>query len=138
MDEEISTTSNGMASVSPLRTERRSTDAEVNEAMRPLLKACRGWGLRDWIDAPGLAVLGRYDRDDVGRLAAATIRAVHAGDRIGKPIRNPIGWAISKAARCETAVFAAPPPAAPAPPPDPFEELRRMSPGAPKFSYGRA
>lgn len=94
---EISTaTPEPMASVSSLRTERLSTDREVDEGLAVLVDLCREWHLPATIDPPGYGWLGRLTAGELDRLARATCRRMRQFDGTKDRVRNPLGWAIGR------------------------------------------
>ncbi|HZI39908.1 MAG TPA: hypothetical protein VFF24_16535 [Acidimicrobiia bacterium] len=119
-----SSTPNGLASVSSLRTERLSTAEEVDQAVGVLLELCRSWGLPATILRPGYAVFGRLAPDELERLARRTCQRVRQFDGTKDKIRNPLGWAIERIKRAEDEWWAAAPGAqAPAAALDPARPL---------------
>lgn len=96
MDGESTSKPNDMASVSSLRTERLSTDQEVDECMAGLVELCRDWHLPATIDPPGYRWLGRLTVAELDRLARATRRRMRELDGTKNRLRNPLGWAIGR------------------------------------------
>ena len=105
------------------RAERRSTDAEVDQAVEVLLDLCRNWGLPAAILGPGYAILARLAPDELERLARRTCQRVRQFDGTKDKIRNPLGWAIQRIKRGEDEWWAAAPGARPAAALDPARPL---------------
>lgn len=85
-----------MALVASLRTERLSTDSEVDQGLAVLVDLCRQWHLPDTIDPPGYGWLARLTVGELDRLARATCRRMRQFDGTKDRVRNPLGWAIGR------------------------------------------